>query len=309
MESRYDREMRILRFKSGRNLHLGLWDGASVVDLTALDKRVFHSLNTLVLTASKRHLGIDEVIAKMLSDGDNRLKRLEMKENNHGSSLELVIPVSPPEVWCCGVTYRRSQEARETETSVRGIYDQVYNAARPEVFFKGTARHCVGPVGDIGIRGDSKWSVPEPELAFVLGSEGKIIGFTGGNDVSSRDIEGENPLYLTQAKTFTGSCALGPSIVTLDEVGPEPKLGIECEVYRTGKSVFKGSTSTSLMKRSVQELRSYLLRYNPVPLGSVCLTGTGLVPPDDFSLEEGDIVEVKVEKIGALKNCVRRLQA
>ena len=300
--------MRIVRFKSGRNLHLGLWDGNEVVDLTALEKGTFQSFCTLALAASKRNVSIDEVIGRTLRDRGSRSKRFEMNENSQGRSPELVIPVSPPEVWCCGVTYRRSQEAREVETNVKGIYDLVYNASRPEIFLKGTTRHCVGPEAKIGIRGDSKWSVPEAELALVLGPEGKLVGFTGGNDVFSRDIEAENPLYLTQAKTFIGSCALGPSIVTIDEIGPEPRLRIECKVFRTGKSVFKGSTNTSLMKRSVEELRSYLLRFNPVPLGSVCLTGTGIVPPDNFSLEEGDTVEVRIEKTGVLRNSVQQLQ-
>jgi 2-dehydro-3-deoxy-D-arabinonate dehydratase len=299
--------MKIVRFKSGRSLRLGLLDSDSVVDLTALDERVFKSFASLALSAEKKNVGINELITRALEDSSDRLRRLELKENDRGCSMELVIPVSPPEVWACGVTYKRSQEAREVETQVKGVYDLVYNAVRPEIFFKGTARHCVGPGGDIGIRGDSRWSVPEAELVFVLGSKGAIVGFTAGNDVSSRDIEGENPLYLPQAKTFKGSCALGPAIVTVDEVGLEPKLGIECEVFRAGRSVFKGSTSTSMMKRKIEELRFYLLRYNPLPLGSVCFTVTGIVPPDDFSLEDQDIVEIRVEEIGVLRNRVHRL--
>ncbi len=276
--------------------------------MTALEKNIFQSFVTLVLTADKRNLGIDELVGRALRNHGGQLERFEMNEDGQGRCLELVMPVSPPEVWCCGVTYRRSQEAREGETNVKGIYDLVYHAARPEIFLKGTGRHCVGPGGRIGIRGDSGWNVPEAELALVFGGKGKLVGFTCGNDVSSRDIEGENPLYLTQAKTFVGCCALGPSIVTLDEVSSEPRLRIECEVFRVGESVFRGATDTSLMKRSVGELCSYLLRFNPVPLGSVCLTGTGIVPPDDFSLQEGDVVEVRVERIGVLRNVVQRLR-
>jgi 2-dehydro-3-deoxy-D-arabinonate dehydratase len=159
------------------------------------------------------------------------------------------------------------------------------------------------------VRGDSQWSVPEPELAFILGPDNEIEGYTGGNDVSARDIEGENPLYLPQAKIFKGCCSIGPSITTVDEIGIEPKLTIECEIFRSGESVFKDSINTSKMKRSIKELRSYLCRYNPVPVCTVCLTGTGIVPPDDFSLEEGDIVEVKIEKIGILRNTVKKLLA
>ncbi|RLI05150.1 hypothetical protein DRO22_03130 [Candidatus Bathyarchaeota archaeon] len=176
---------------------------------------------------------------------------------------------------------------RESETGIKGIYNLVYDAARPEIFFKATAHRCVGPGEEICIRGDSYWNVPEPELAFILGLNQEIIGFTVGNDVSSRDIEGENPLYLSQAKIYEGCCALGPSIVTVDEVGAEQKIRIECRVFRSGSLIFEGSTETSQMKRSFEELRSYLCRYNPVPPGSVCLKGTGIVPPDEFSLEEG----------------------
>jgi len=301
--------MKIVRFKSGRKLHLGILDADSVVDLTALDARLFKSFASLALNAGKKNVGIDELVSNALESGGVRPRRLELKENERACSLSLAIPVSPPEVWACGVTYKRSQEAREVETHVKGIYDLVYGAARPEIFFKGTARHCVGPDGDICIRGDSRWSVPEAELVFILGPKGRIVGFTGGNDVSSRDIEGENPLYLAQAKTFMGSCALGPSIVTIDEVSSEPQLRIECEVFRAKKSVFKGFTSTSMMNRKMEELRSYLLRYNPIPLGSVCLTGTGIVPPDDFSLQDRDIVEISIEKIGVLRNRVHRLEA
>jgi len=184
----------------------------------------------------------------------------------------------------------------------------VYSAKRPEIFFKATAHRCVGPDDEIGIRGDSEWNVPEPELAFVLGPKREIIGFTGGNDVSSRDIEGTNPLYLPQAKIFEACCAIGPSIVTVDEVGSEPKLNIRCRIYRSGEVMFEGETNTGNMRRSLEELRSYLCKYNPVPPGSVCLTGTGIVPPEDFTLKEGDLVEIEIEKIGILKNRVKLLK-
>jgi 2-dehydro-3-deoxy-D-arabinonate dehydratase len=151
--------------------------------------------------------------------------------------------------------------------------------------------------------------VPEPELTLVLGygHPPEIIGITIGNDMSARDIEGENPLYLPQAKIFEGCCALGPSIVTVNEVGKEPKLNIECSIVRDGEIVFEASTNTSKMKRSIEELRSYLCLYNPIPAGTVCLTGTGIVPPDDFALQHGDVVNIFIEKIGRLQNPVKRL--
>jgi len=217
------------------------------------------------------------------------------------------MPYQPPEVWGCGVTYIRSKQARETETTIKGIYHRAYEAIRPEVFFKATASRCVGPNEPICIRSDSKWTVPEPELTFILGVRNDIVGYTIGNDVSARDIEGENPLYLTQAKIYKGCCAIGPVIATPEEVDNPGDLDIECKIFRKNELLFVGQTNTSRMKRSVEELCSYLCRDNPVPMGTLCLTGTGVVPPDDFSLRHGDLVEITVEKIGTLRNPVIQL--
>lgn len=302
--------MRIVRYTCDSGPRLGLWEGNEVTDLTELDEAIFKSFIDLAINAHKRRLSIKDLVGEMLEKSStNRDRWTYIELDRPAGEARLVMPLDPPEVWGCGVTYRRSRAAREFETGVKGVYDHVYDAERPEVFFKGTASRCVGPNEEIGIRGDSRWSVPEPEMAFILGPEQRVVGFTAGNDVSARDIEGENPLYLPQAKIFEGCCALGPSIVTVDEVGAEPKLRIECEIFRSGESVFKASTGTSKMKRSIEELKSYLCRYNPVPVGTVCLTGTGIVPPDDFSLQDGDIVEIRIEKIGALRNRVKRLKA
>ncbi|MFQ5820972.1 MAG: fumarylacetoacetate hydrolase family protein [Candidatus Heimdallarchaeota archaeon] len=299
--------MRIVRYKSNKGLRLGLWEGNEVIDLTKLDDESFKSFIDLVINAYEKRVSFVDIIKKALEDNSGDLYSQPYEELDNPNSIKrLVIPIDSPEIWGCGVTYKRSRAAREFETGVKGIYDFVYDAERPEIFFKGTASRCVGPNENICVRGDSHWSVPEPELAFILGPDQKLVGFTGGNDVSARDIEGENPLYLPQAKIFAGSCALGPSIVTIDEMGTEPKLEIECEIFRAGERIFKDSINTSKMKRSIEELKSYLCRYNPVPVGTVCLTGTGIVPPDDFSLEEGDIVEIRIEKIGTLRNRVKR---
>lgn len=299
--------MRIVRYKSNKGLRLGLWEGNEVIDLTQLDEESFKSFIDLVINAYEKRVSIVDIIKKALEDNSGGLYRQPYEELDNPNRIKrLVIPIDPPEIWGCGVTYKRSRAAREFETGVKGIYDLVYDAERPEIFFKGTANRCVGPNENICVRGDSHWSVPEPELAFILGPDQKLMGFTGGNDVSARDIEGENPLYLPQAKIFAGSCALGPSIVTIEEMCTEPKLEIECEIFRAGERIFKDSINTSKMKRSIEELKSFLCRYNPVPVGTVCLTGTGIVPPDDFSLEEGDIVEIRIEKIGTLRNRVKR---
>ena len=218
---------------------------------------------------------------------------------------ELHRPLDPPEVWCAGVTYERSRDARVEESAVQDVYTLVYDAERPELFLKDAGcRRTVGPGEPIGVRSDSSWNVPEPEIGLVVGSDGEIAGVTIGNDVSSREIEGANPLYLPQAKVYAGACALGPAI--LAPVPAEP-FEIRMRIHSdTGKTIFAGETSTARMKRTFEELVAFLLRENPVPPGSVLLTGTGLVPPDDFTLEPGHFVEIEVPGIGTLANPVVR---
>lgn len=222
------------------------------------------------------------------------------------AGYELAIPVEPPEVWCAGVTYERSRDARMEESAVEDVYARVYDAERPELFLKDAGcRRTVGPGEPIGVRSDSAWNVPEPEIAVVLGEAGAPVGLTVGNDVSSREIEGENPLYLPQAKIFAGACALGPAVLVPDDW--EAPLDLELRIVdRAGVEVFAGETSTARMRRSIPELVEWLLRDNPVPAGSVLLTGTGLVPPDDFTLEPGHVVEIRVPEIGVLTNPVVR---
>ena len=217
---------------------------------------------------------------------------------------ELLIPVEPPEVWCAGVTYERSREARVEESAVDDVYSLVYNAERPELFLKDAGcRRTVGPGGTIGVRSDSTWDVPEPEIGLVLGEAGTITGLTIGNDVSSRSIEGANPLYLPQAKVYAGACAIGPAVLEPEDwTAP---LAIELQIFdANGDELFAGDTSTAHMRRSFQELTDWLVRDNPVPPGSVLLTGTGLVPPSDFTLKPGHVVEIHVPGIGTLRNPV-----
>ena len=216
----------------------------------------------------------------------------------------LIVPVESPEVWGCGITYKRSMDARELETSSKTVYGQIYLAERPEIFFKSTPLRYVGPNAPVYIRSDSKWNAPEPELAFVVGIAGEIFGYTIANDVSSRDIEGKNPLYLPQAKIYNGSCSFGPCITLSDQIENPHNLDIKMSILRAGSEIFKGRTNTSKMKRTIQELYTFLKKDNVMPPGLVCMTGTGIVPPDDFTLELGDIVEIEIEKIGILKNPV-----
>ena len=241
--------------------------------------------------------GVDDAAARVLADAPT-LDRSVLE-----SPLQ---PVVPDEVWAAGVTYRVSEAAREAESSMPDAYQRVYDGARPEIFFKRTDNHTVGPGADVGIRADSGWNVPEPELGVVL-YEGDVVGYTAGNDVSSREIEGENPLYLPQAKVYSRCCALGPSVASPPTVGDPHDLGIAVEIGRDGETVFDGSTSTSEMVRSCEELRSYYLRHNPAPRLSVLLTGTALVPDDEFTLRPGDTVRIDVDRVGALTNGVREV--
>lgn len=219
---------------------------------------------------------------------------------------ELLLPVEPPEVWCAGVTYERSRDARVEESAVEDVYRLVYDAPRPELFLKDAAlRRTVGPGEPIAVRSDSRWNVPEPEIGVVLAEGGVIGGLTIGNDVSSREIEGANPLYLPQAKVYAGACAIGPAVYVPADV--DAPLRIRMRITdEFGRLAFEGETSTARMRRSYAELVQWLLLDNPVPAGSVLLTGTGLVPPDGFTLVPGHVVEISVPGIGALVNPVVR---
>jgi 2-dehydro-3-deoxy-D-arabinonate dehydratase len=222
------------------------------------------------------------------------------------AGLDLLAPIEAPEIWCAGVTYERSRDARleEAETEARDVYTLVYDADRPELFMKDAAmRRTVGPGGLIRIRKDARWTVPEPELGVVLGDGGAPVAVTVGNDVSSRDIEGANPLYIPQAKIFAGACAIGPCLAVPEDWDAPFTIRIGIGDNGSGE-LFSGETSTAKMKRKPRELVEWLLRDNPVPPGSVLLTGTGIVPPDDYTLEPGHSVWIEIEGIGRLSNTV-----
>ncbi len=224
------------------------------------------------------------------------------------ASLPLVskAPIGSQEVWAAGVTYYRSRDARMEESQSAGggdFYDRVYRAERPELFFKSTASRVVGHNGKVAIRSDAKWSVPEPELALVVSPKGKILGYSIGNDMSSRDIEGENPLYLPQAKVYDRSCALGPCILVSSDPLPR-STEIRLDILREGKPAFSGSTTLNELKREPQSLVDYLFRDNSFPSGCFLLTGTGIVPPDSFTLHRGDEIRIMIDGIGTLINFV-----
>jgi 2-dehydro-3-deoxy-D-arabinonate dehydratase len=248
----------------------------------------------------------DEVIAREdlvahLRESIHRTNRLD------ASALkDVVAPIGSQEVWAAGVTYYRSRNARMEESKGAGggdFYDRVYHAERPELFFKATAHRVVGPGEKVAIRADARWSVPEPELALFISPGGKIVGYTIGNDMSSRDIEGENPLYLPQAKVYDRSCAMGPCLLMPDQPLPL-STEIRIEIRRGDELAFSGATSLKEMKRSPEELVQYLYRASSFPRGAFLLTGTGIVPPDSFTLQTGDEIGITIPPIGTLINAV-----
>lgn len=248
-----------------------------------------HTLGDLITRSEKEGVPISVLASRMAS--------------SHPETAAGLIPIAPKEVWACGCTYETSAEFRDSEHGTReGFYAAVYKGDRPEVFFKGTARTCVGPDQPIGIRVDSKFTAPEPELAVVLGSKGRVIGYTLANDVSAWDIERENPLYLPQSKMYQGACALGPVMVTADEIAEPRNLDMTCTIERGGVTIFSGQTSTSRLGRKIETLIEYLMRANPVPAGSVLLTGTGIIVTEESALAAGDVVTIQVKEIGTLRN-------
>lgn len=255
-----------------------------------------------------RFLKGKQTLSEVLHSADPAGTARAAAEDGVGTSLAevtLLAPLDAQEVWAAGVTYKRSQEARERESAGAGrFYDLVYSAERPELFLKATPHRVVGPGGKVRIRRDAKWNVPEPELTLVISPSLKIVGYTAGNDMSSRDIEGENPLYLPQAKVYDQSCALGP-VVTLAEAMPAlEQVQISLTIERGGKPAFTGSTSVAQMKRKPAELVPWLGRDNSFPNGAFLLTGTGIVPGDDFTLAVGDMVHIDISGIGRLTNVV-----
>ncbi|HVA90602.1 MAG TPA: fumarylacetoacetate hydrolase family protein [Chloroflexota bacterium] len=270
---------------------LGWWDGSELRDLSATGDPRAASLTAALSTQAP--------LAQLAADLIGRAPGVDV------DGVSLLSPIDQQEVWAAGVTYERSREAREQESeSAADMYARVYDAERPELFFKADARRTVGPGGVIMARSDARWTVPEPELTLVLDPHLRIAGYTIGNDVSSRDIEGENPLYLPQAKVYMGACALGPWIVPAESVADPYNLQIECAIERGGAVVWSDTTSTAKLHRRLEDLVAYLGRSNTFPAGVLLLTGTCLVPPDTYTLLTGDVVEIGITGLGLLRTTV-----
>ncbi len=242
-----------------------------------------------------------------LLDAEDRLQMIDfLKDDSLAVPLAeatLLPPIDQQEVWAAGVTYKRSKTARmEESTTAASCYDRVYQSPRPELFFKATPHRVVGHQGHLRIRRDSTWNVPEPELTLVLNRRAELVGFTIGNDMSSRDIEGQNPLYLPQAKVYDQCCALGPCITLPDSMPPRSAIGIRMEVARDGETIYAGETGITEMARSFEDLIGWLTRDSSFPHGAFLLTGTGIVPDSSFSLQPRDVVHIDIDGIGRLSN-------
>jgi 2-dehydro-3-deoxy-D-arabinonate dehydratase len=299
--------MHICRFHlpGSESPRLGWVVGEDVLDLTASADPRLASLSALLCASLVAPPA--EIVRALNPERLPRLRLAELDRAPAADQPHLLAPVDRQEVWAAGVTYAWSREARVREARAKEVYVRVYEAARPELFFKALPEKVVGPHDWIGLRGDSAWNVPEPELALVLNPALAIVGYTVANDVSSRDIEGENPLYLPQAKIYRHSCALGPLIALAGPGLDAQNLTIRLTIRRAGATAFAGETSTAKMNRTPAELASYLGRYNDFPYGAVLLTGTGIVPGDDFTLRDGDEVIIEIEGIGCLRNPVRQM--
>jgi 2-dehydro-3-deoxy-D-arabinonate dehydratase len=278
---------------------LGIADGGQVKVLVAPYQGIATALDLLSAIDAQR---LDGLAWSRSAESARAFDTVTLADLAAGRTPHrLTMPLTPPEVWGAGVTYRRSAEFREEGS---GIYDKVYAADRPELFFKATPSRCAGPGEPIGRRRDSEFTATEPELAIVLGGSGAILGFTLANDVSAWDIERENPLYLPQSKVYRGCFSFGPVIVTADEIPDPYALEITCRVERGGREVFSGSASTQMLKRRFPELVDWLRRSNDVPAGTVLSTGTGIIQPLGAGLEVGDVVAISCPAIGELRNPV-----
>ncbi len=282
VQSKLDGDRRLLVAREG-----------DVYDLTSAESDL-GSFRDLVSVARAAKEDVDTIAERQMAAA---------AEVDHPETEQLTIPVVPDEVWAAGVTYEISEEARREESGMPELYLDVYEADRPEVFFKGTRRHVVEPGGRIGVRGDSEWDVPEPELGVIL-HHGEIIGYTVGNDVSSRSIEGKNPLYLPQAKVYDRSCSIGPAVVSTSTIDDPHDLELRMAITREDNTMYDGVTNTGNMVRTCEELVAAYRRHQAVPPYAVLLTGTSLVPPDEFTLHPGDTVRIEIDEIGVLENDV-----
>jgi 2-dehydro-3-deoxy-D-arabinonate dehydratase len=305
--------MKLCQFQiAGGGRRVGVVDGDMVIDITAARAGAGSVLE--LVRAGRTPTGVER-LARQLSRAPRRPRHAwtALDRAPRGRGTGLLMPIDPPEVWGAGITYRRSREYYSEHDAGqahrgKGIYDHVYEAERPELFYKGSAPRAVGPHATAGLRGDSTLTAVEAELAVVIGAGGTIVGYTVGNDLSAWDIERDNPLFLPQSKIFQGSFAFGPVIATPASIADPYALTIRCLIERGGRVLYEGQASTRDLKRRCEELVDWLARYNPIPPGSVLSTGTGILVPDEYALAPGDVVGITIDGIGTLRNPVQRLR-
>lgn len=298
-----------LRLSDGQ-VHAALVVGDEVVDVADPAAGLSGTADFLDRALATDRPLTDLLEQRLTGGGGARWPSERLLKGEKVRGARLTMPITPRDAWGCGVTYKRSAEFRDEETtgsSTKGMYDYVYSAERPETFWKGNAAHCVGPFEPISIRRDSEFTAPEPELALVLDRNGRIVGFTVADDVSAWDIERENPLYLPQSKIFLGCLSIGPVIVTPDELGTGMDLDLRCRILRGGNAIFDGSVNTSRIGRTFEQLIDFLTRDNAIGNGTIVCTGTGVIAEREHALKDGDVVEITIDRIGTIANPVRKL--
>lgn len=299
--------MRLIQFfvpELGKRV--GIVEGEKVVDIT----EIAPSTLTLIEQAIAKKRSLEEEAREALEEAKSQNAQtfgfLAFQNSPAPDKPHLLLPIDAAEIWGAGVTYKRSAEERDADSQT-DIYTRVYFSDRPELFFKATLHRCAPPFGEIAIRSDSEFTAVEAEVAVVIGIDNQPVAFTLCNDVSAWDIERLNPLYLPQSKIYAGCCSFGPILVTPEQIGDPYAITVKCRVIRDGRVIFEGEANTSQLSRRYEELISFLRRDNPIPVGTVLTTGTGIMPPSEAALRDGDIVEIESPQIGKLVNRVRKL--
>ena len=285
---------------------VGVVEGETVVDITEVAPTTLALLERAVAEGKSFEAKAKEALDEARRRGAQTVDFNSLQNPPSPDKPHLLLPIDAAEVWGAGVTYKRSAEERDLDSQT-DIYTRVYFSDRPELFFKATLPRCALPFGEIGIRSDSEFTAVEAEVAVVIGSDNRPVAFTLCNDVSAWDIERANPLYLPQSKIYAGCCSFGPMLVTAEQIADPYSIFVRCRVIRDGKVVFEGEASTAQLSRRYEELIAFLRRDNPIPIGTVLTTGTGIMPPPEAALRDGDIVEIESPQLGKLVNRVRKL--
>ncbi len=285
---------------------VGVVEGEAVVDITEVAPTTLALLERAIAEGKSFEAKAKEALDEARGRGAQTVDFNSLQNPPSPDKPHLLLPIDAAEIWGAGVTYKRSAEERDLDSQT-DIYTRVYFSDRPELFFKATLHRCALPFGEIGIRSDSEFTAVEAEVAVVIGSDNRPVAFTLCNDVSAWDIERANPLYLPQSKIYAGCCSFGPMLVTAEQIADPYSIVVRCRVIRDGKVVFEGEASTAQLSRQYEDLIAFLRRDNPIPIGTLLTTGTGIMPPPEAALREGDIVEIESPQLGKLVNRVRKL--